>query len=101
MEQGISDQPASGVDPLARGFWNGAILAACVLATGWILVILADVEVALIAIPVVVGYLAGLVAAMRRPTRRLGFGMLIGLTLAFPVLWVLSAVVLSAFLSSP
>lgn len=42
MEQGISEQPASGVGPLARGFWIGAIFAACVVATGWILVILAD-----------------------------------------------------------
>jgi len=32
-----------------------------------------------------VGYLAGLVAAIRRPTRSLGFGELIGLTLTFPV----------------
>ncbi len=83
---------------MEQGLRDGAIFAACVVATGWILVVLADIEVALIAIPVVVGYLAGLIAAIRRPTRRLGFGMLIGLSLAFPVLWVLSVVVLSAFL---
>ena len=98
MEQGASDQPTNGVEPLARGFWNGVIFAACAVPTGWILAVLADIEGAMIAIPFVIAYLAGLVAAITRPTRRLGFGMLIGLTFALPVLWVLSAVVLYAFL---
>ena len=100
MDQGTSDQPASGVGPLARGFWIGAIFAACGVATGWILAFLADdalkgawlslhIEEAVIAI-LVVGYLAGLVATMRRPTRRLGVGILIGVTIAFPVSLVLS-----------
>ncbi len=38
-----------------------------------------------------VGYLVGLALALPRPTRRLGFGMLIGLTLTFPVTILLGA----------
>ena len=41
-----------------------------------------------------VGYLVGLTAAVHRPTRRLGFGMLIGLTLTFPVTVLLGAAVM-------
>jgi hypothetical protein len=41
-----------------------------------------------------VGYLVGLAAVLYRPTRRRGFGMLIGLTLTFPVTVLLGAVVM-------
>ena len=40
---------------------------------------------------VAVGYLVGLTTAWHRPTRRLGFGMLTGLTLTFPMTLLLSA----------
>ena len=43
----------------------------------------------MIAIPVI-GYLAGVAVAIKRPTRRLGFGMLIGVTVAFPFLFTLT-----------
>ncbi len=49
----------------------------------------------MIAIPVV-AYLAGLAAAIKRPTRRLGLGILIGVTVGFPVVFMLTFVVLSA-----
>ena len=44
----------------------------------------------------VIGYLAGLAAAIKRPTRRLGLGILIGVTVASPVLFMLTFGVLYA-----
>ena len=38
----------------------------------------------------VIGYLVGVAAAIKRPTGRLGFGMLIGVTVAFPTLFMLT-----------
>ena len=95
MEQGIRDQPADGVDRLPRGGLIGAIFAFCDVALWVILLSLAELDslqwLSVLATPVMfvllaVGYIAGLNAAVRRPTRRLGIGILIGLTLTFPAL---------------
>ncbi len=93
MEQGIRDQPAGGVDRFPRGVLIGAILAVCAVAWWVTLLALSELDslqwlsvlatagmFALLA----VGYIAGLKAALRRPTRRLGIGILSGLTLIFP-----------------
>ena len=45
---------------------------------------------------IVAAYLSGLACAIHRPLRRLGIGMLIGLTAAFPVTLGLAAAVLAA-----
>ena len=44
----------------------------------------------------VIGYLAGLATAIKRPTRRFGLGILIGVTVAYPVFFVLTYGVLYA-----
>jgi len=105
MEQGIPDQPANGMSPLARGFWIGAICAAGAVVSWPILEGLSyaldsqwlmDHRLGLmIALPVV-AYLAGLAAAIKRPTRCLGLGILIGVTVTFPVVFMLTRTVLYA-----
>ena len=80
MEQGIRDQPTSGGDPLGHGFWIGAIFAAgavvswpileglsYILDSQWLM----DHGLGLMVALPLVAYLAGLAAAIRRPTRRL------------------------------
>ena len=91
-----------GAGPLARGFWIGAIFAACAAASWPIMWFAIDtpwsnnlVPGSIIAI-LVIGYLAGLSAAIKRPTRRLGLGILIGVTVASPVLFMLTFGVLYA-----
>ena len=102
MAQGTSEQPASGVGTLARGFWIGALFAACAMASWPILVLAIDTPWSINLVPgsliaiLVIGYLAGLAAAIRRPTRRLGLGILIGVTVAAPVLFMLTWTVLYA-----
>ena len=44
----------------------------------------------------VIGYLAGLATAIKRPTRRLGLGILMGVTVAAPVLFAITYGVLYA-----
>jgi hypothetical protein len=112
MEKEASDQPASGTaaaiadaGPLGRGIWIGAIFAAgavaswpimwalgYVLDSTWLSNLAAGSIIAIFAI----GYLAGLAAAIKRPTRRLGLGILIGVTVAAPVLFMLTWKVLYA-----
>ena len=101
MEQGIRDQPADGVDRLPRGFLIGAIFEVCAVASWLITLGLARtgsvswsfLELAFkgMFVLLAVGYLVGLAASLHRPTRRFGFGMLIGLTLTFPVTVLLGA----------
>ena len=112
MEKGASDQPASGIaaaitnaSPLRRGFWVGAIFAAGAVASAPILEALSytldrpglDDRIlgSMLAI-LVIGYLAGLATATKRQTRHLGLGILVGVTVAFPALVMLSVGVLFA-----
>ena len=101
MWGGDDYQPVSGGGPQARGFWIGAIFAACAMASWPILLAINTpwsnnlVPGSMFAI-LVIGYLAGLAAAIKRPTRRLGLGILIGVTVASPVLFMLTFGVLYA-----
>jgi hypothetical protein len=45
---------------------------------------------------IVAAYLSGLACAIHRPLRRLGIGILVGLTVAFPVTLGLAALILAA-----
>jgi hypothetical protein len=45
---------------------------------------------------IVAAYLSGLACAIHRPPRRLGIGMLVGLTVAFPVMLGLAVAMLAA-----
>jgi hypothetical protein len=78
---------------LPRGLLIGAIVASGAVAL-WFVLEWTEVgdpgEIAVLVAVVVAGYLAGVVAAVRRPTRRLGFGILIGLTLTIPALLILT-----------
>ena len=79
MEQGIRDQPTDG---MGHGFIKGAFFAAGAVASWLILFLLIDVPGSTSAFDpilegpgiaiLVIGYLAGLAAATRRSTRRLG-----------------------------
>jgi hypothetical protein len=94
------------VNPLRRGFLVGGILAICAVVSdaNYVLANRAAgspsmssserVYLWLTISTLAVGYLAGIVAAFREPTRRLGMGMLLGLTLTFPVTWLLVAVMM-------
>ena len=102
MEQGIRDQPAVGME---RGFWIGAIFAAGAVVSWPILDRMSyaldywwspnQAAGSMIAI-LVIGCLAGLAAAIKRSTRRLGLGILIGVSVAFPVLFLIAWTVLYA-----
>ncbi len=87
---------------MARGFWIGALFAAGAVASWPILLLAIDTQWSnnllpgLIIAILVTGYLAGLAAAIKRPTRRLGVGILIGVTVASPVLFMLTFGVLYA-----
>lgn len=81
MEQGIRDQPASGLGPLPRGFVMGGLFAVCAVAVWVIVLVLASaldnlwwlldlVFPGLMIAILAVGYLLGLAAAIHRPTRR-------------------------------
>ena len=105
MEQGIKDATRAVWGPLERGFWIGTAFAAGAVATWPILDRLSyaldywwspnQAAGSMIAI-LVIGYLTGLAAAIKRPTRRLGLGILIGVSVAFPVLFLLTWTVLYA-----
>jgi hypothetical protein len=107
MEHGIRDQPTDG---MGHGFITGAFLAAGAVASWLILFSLIDVPgstsvfAPILAGPgiviLVIGYLAGLAAATKRSTRRLGFGIVIGVTVAAPVLFMFTWSVLSASFGS-
>ena len=106
MEHVIRDHPRAVRGPLERGFWIGALIAAGAVASWLILFLVIDVPDGtslfdpILAGPgiviLVVGYLTGLAAAIKRPTRRLGLGILIGVTVASPVLFMLTFGVLYA-----
>jgi hypothetical protein len=99
MEGGIGDQPTNGLAPLPRGLLIGAIFAFC--AVVWWVGLLALSErdslkwlslpanTGLIVI-LLAGYLLGIVRVVPQPTRRLGIGILTGLTLTFPTLVILT-----------
>ena len=91
--------------PLERGFLIGTAFAAGAVASWPILWYAIDTPWSnnlapgsIIAI-LVIGYLAGLAAAIKRPTRRLGLGILIGVSVASPVLFLLTWGVLYAMYS--
>jgi hypothetical protein len=104
MEHGTEDWPADGSDRLPLGFLMGALFAVCLVVSEMIVLGLAragDVawsfqEMVFYGMfgVVAVGYLVGLAAALHQPTRRLGFGILIGLTLTFPVTFLLGGAVM-------
>ena len=87
------------MSPLPLGLLIGTAFAAWAVASWFILAALAialdsrwlfdRIPGSMIAI-LVIGFLAGVAAAIKRPTRHLGFGMLIGVTVAFPILFMLT-----------
>ena len=84
------------MSPLRRGVLIGAIFAAGFVGSWFVLErsgVGDPVEIAILVVIIVVGYLAGLVAAVRRPTRRLGFGILMGLTLTVPALFIVTVAI--------
>jgi hypothetical protein len=85
------------MSPLRRGILVGAAFGACAVVVWFVLessgIGSPEVEIAI----VVVGYLVGLVAAIRRQTRRLGLGILIGLTAPFVLLILFIAVGMAMF----
>lgn len=97
MEHGLRDQPTNGMSPMRRGILIGASFGCCAVAAWFVLesseVGGPRVETAI----VVAGYLVGLVAAVPRPTRRLGFGILIGVTLPYALLILLIGVGMAMF----
>ena len=99
MEQGTRDQRTNGMAPLPRGLLIGAIFAFCAVAWWVILLALSERDsLQWLSVPattgllviLVAGYLVGLVRVVRRPTRRLGIGILTGLTLTAPTLVILT-----------
>jgi len=105
MEQGIKDHPRAVWSPLERGFWVGTAFAVVAVASWPILWALgylldstwwANLAAASIIAILVIGYLTGVATAINRPTRRLGLGILIGVTVAAPVLFALTYGVLYA-----
>ena len=95
MEQGIGDQPTNGMTPMTRGLLIGAIFALAAVAW-WVLVLelteleslrwLSVVATTGLIVILVAGCVVGLVRVARQPSRRLGIGILTGLTLTAPLL---------------
>jgi hypothetical protein len=90
---------------LERGFWIGTAFGAGAVASWPILDRLSyaldywwspnQAAGSMIAV-LVIGYLAGLGAAIKRPPRRLGLGIFIGVSVSFPGLFLLTWTVLYA-----